>query len=231
MQYVTYFRQSTLKQQTSGLGVEAQKAAVSVFLKVEDAVVGSFTETELGKLNARPQLQAALRLCRQRKATLLIAKLDRLSRNVAFLATLLEGDVPMIACDNPNATRFTLHILAAVAEHEGAMISQRTRAALLAAKARGVCLGRLRYDEQRDVRRGATTLLYVCEPSGGPGQRYGKSVAGWLHRWCPGWLQLAEWWVGLRCRDRFWGVQLERPESRKFDLFDRRDTLYDDYID
>jgi DNA invertase Pin-like site-specific DNA recombinase len=95
-------------------------------------------------VSGRPQLQAALRLCRQRKATLLIAKLDRLSRNVAFLATLLEGDVQVIACDNPAATKFTLHILAAVAEHEAEMISQRTKAALAAAKARGTVLGGFR---------------------------------------------------------------------------------------
>ena len=114
---------------------------------------GSFTETESGKLNARPQLAAALRLCRQRKATLLIAKLDRLSRNVAFLAALLEGDVQVIACDNPAATKFTLHILAAVAEHEAEMISQRTKAALAAAKVRGTVLGGLKGVAMRaDVR-------------------------------------------------------------------------------
>jgi DNA invertase Pin-like site-specific DNA recombinase len=139
--YVTYFRVSTAKQGASGLGIEAQKEAVARFLKPGDVIAGSFTETESGKLNTRPQLAAALRLCRQRKATLLIAKLDRLSRNVAFLAALLEGDVQVIACDNPAATKFTLHILAAVAEHEAEMISQRTKAALAAAKARGVVLG------------------------------------------------------------------------------------------
>jgi DNA invertase Pin-like site-specific DNA recombinase len=142
--FVTYFRVSTGAQARSGLGIEAQKDAVARFLKPDDVTVGSFTETESGKLNARPQLAAALRLCRQRRCTLLIAKLDRLSRNVAFLAALLEGDVQVIACDNPAATKFTLHILAAVAEHEAEMISVRTKAALAAAKARGTVLGGFR---------------------------------------------------------------------------------------
>jgi DNA invertase Pin-like site-specific DNA recombinase len=139
--YIAYYRCSTKSQSVSGLGIEAQQEAVKRHLKVGDTIVASFTETESGRNNARPQLQAALRLCRHRRGVLLIAKLDRLSRNVAFLATLLEGDVQVIACDNPTAERFTLHILAAVAEHEAKMISHRTKAALQAAKARGVVLG------------------------------------------------------------------------------------------
>jgi DNA invertase Pin-like site-specific DNA recombinase len=123
------------------LGIEAQKAAVAAFLRSDDAVVGEFTETESGKLNNRPQLQVALQFCRQRKATLLIARLDRLARRVSFLSALMDSDVQFVAVDNPNATRFTLHILAAVAEHEADMISKRTVAALAAAKARGVALG------------------------------------------------------------------------------------------
>jgi DNA invertase Pin-like site-specific DNA recombinase len=142
--YVTYFRVSTAKQGASGLGIEAQKEAVARFLKPDDVIVGSFTETESGKLNARLQLAAALRLCRQRKAVLCIAKLDRLSRNLAFLTALLEGDVAVVACDNPTASKFTLQILSCVAEHEAEMISQRTKAALAAAKARGTVLGGFR---------------------------------------------------------------------------------------
>jgi DNA invertase Pin-like site-specific DNA recombinase len=95
-----------------------------------------------GRRNDRPELQKALAACRKHKARLVIAKLDRLSRNVAFIATLMDAGVEFLACDNPHATRLTLHILAAVAEHEREMISARTKAALQAAKARGVRLGR-----------------------------------------------------------------------------------------
>ena len=139
--YVTYYRVSTKSQGQSGLGLSAQQEGVKQLLREDDRIVASFTEVESGRNCQRPQLAAALAECRRRRATLLIAKLDRLSRNVAFLAKLLEGDVAIVAADNPNATKFTLHILAAVAEHEAAMISQRTRAALHAAKARGIALG------------------------------------------------------------------------------------------
>jgi DNA invertase Pin-like site-specific DNA recombinase len=104
-------------------------------------LLSEFTEVESGKRSDRPQLAAALRQCKVTGATLVIAKLDRLSRNMAFLAALMDGSVEFVACDNPTASRFTLHILAAVAEHEAAMISQRTRAALQAARERGVKLG------------------------------------------------------------------------------------------
>lgn len=139
--FIAYLRVSTQKQGQSGLGLEAQQEAVARFLAPGDAVLSTFTEVESGRNCQRPQLHAALAEARRRKGTLLIAKLDRLSRNVAFLATLLEGDVPIVACDNPHAERFTLHILAAVAEHEARMISLRTKAALRAARARGVPLG------------------------------------------------------------------------------------------
>ena len=101
-----------------------------------------FVEVESGKRNSRPELQKALSACRRHKARLIIAKLDRLSRNVAFIATMMDAGVEFVACDNPHATRLTLHILAAVAEHEREMIAARTKAALQAAKARGVRLGR-----------------------------------------------------------------------------------------
>jgi DNA invertase Pin-like site-specific DNA recombinase len=109
-------------------------------------LLGEFTEVETGKgrnaLSRRPQLKAALETCRKQKATLLIAKLDRLARNVHFVSGLMESGVEFVAVDMPMANRLTVHILAAVAEHEWEMISQRTTAALAAAKARGVELGR-----------------------------------------------------------------------------------------
>jgi DNA invertase Pin-like site-specific DNA recombinase len=139
--YVVYRRVSTSRQGESGLGLAAQEAAVSAFLQAGDAVLSTFTEVESGRNCQRPQLHAALAEARRRKAVLLIAKLDRLSRNVAFLATLLEGDVPIVAADNPHATKFTLHILAACAQHEAELCSIRTKAALQAAKSRGTVLG------------------------------------------------------------------------------------------
>jgi len=99
-------------------------------------------EVETGKRNDRPELQKALAACRKQKGRLVIAKLDRLSRNVAFIAAMMDSGVEFVACDNPHATRLTLHILAAVAEHEREMIASRTKAALQAAKVRGVRLGR-----------------------------------------------------------------------------------------
>jgi DNA invertase Pin-like site-specific DNA recombinase len=103
---------------------------------------GEFTEVETGKRADRPELQKALALCRRRKHKLAIAKLDRLSRNVAFIAALMDSRAEFVAVDNPHATKLTIHILAAVAEHEREMIGARTKAALQAAKARGVRLGR-----------------------------------------------------------------------------------------
>jgi len=123
-------------------------------------IVAEFQEIESGKKNDRPQIAAALAACRLRRATLVIAKLDRLARNVPFISSLMESGVDFVACDNPHATRLTIHILAAVAEHEREMISQRTIAALAAAKARGVKLGnpRLTPGDTRRARRARTAI-------------------------------------------------------------------------
>ena len=143
--FVAYYRVSTDRQGQSGLGLDAQRAAVASFLAGR-ALVAEFTEIESGRKNDRPQLAAALEQCRQTRAVLVIAKLDRLARNVAFISRLLESGVEIRCCDMPDANRLTLHILAAVAEHEREMISARTAAALAAAKARGVRLGNPRPD-------------------------------------------------------------------------------------
>ena len=140
--FIAYFRVSTDRQGKSGLGLAAQREAVMSYLDGGRwALVDEFTEIESGKRNDRPELERALALCRKRKARLVIAKLDRLSRNLAFIAALMDSSVEFVAVDNPHATRLTLHILAAVAEHEREMIAQRTKAALQAAKARGIRLG------------------------------------------------------------------------------------------
>jgi len=157
--YVAYYRVSTAKQGASGLGLEAQMESVRRFVKEKGTVysgpgiVASYTEVESGRNCARSQLAAALAECRRRKATLLIAKLDRLSRNVAFLATLLEGDVAIIAVDMPNADRTFLQMMAVMAEHEARICSERTKSALKAAKARGVVLGGFRGRHLTDAER------------------------------------------------------------------------------
>jgi DNA invertase Pin-like site-specific DNA recombinase len=142
-QFVAYIRVSTEKQGKSGLGCEAQEAAVMAWLNGGRwELLAKFVEEESGKRHDnRPQLQAALELCRRRKATLVIAKLDRLTRNAAFLGNLLESGVKFVAVDNANATPLTIRILAAVAQEEREQISMRTKAALAAKKARGGRLG------------------------------------------------------------------------------------------
>jgi DNA invertase Pin-like site-specific DNA recombinase len=140
--WVAYYRVSTDKQGRSGLGLEAQQAAVAAYLAgTGGMLVEAFTEVESGGKADRPQLGKALDLCRRKRLPLLIAKLDRLARSVAIISNLMESHVEFRACDMPDASRFTLHILAAVAEHERHMASERTKAALGAAKARGVVLG------------------------------------------------------------------------------------------
>ena len=144
--FVAYFRVSTAQQGQSGLGLEAQREAVMRYLSTGGwPPLAEFTEVETGKgsnaLDRRPQLQAALAFARKHKATLIIAKLDRLARNVHFVSGLMETGVPFVAADRPDADRFLIHLEAALAEREAKMVSDRTKAALAAAKARGQVLG------------------------------------------------------------------------------------------
>ena len=142
MPLVAYTRVSTGRQQASGLGLEAQQEAIDQYARrTGETILATFTETESGTVRERPQLIAALDLCRRNKAVLLIARLDRLSRSLAFIAQLLEAGVDVRAADVPEANRLTLQLLAVFAEHERAMISERTKLALAAAKARGTKLG------------------------------------------------------------------------------------------
>jgi DNA invertase Pin-like site-specific DNA recombinase len=140
--FVAYFRVSTDRQGKSGLGLDAQREAVTSFLNGGRwTLIAEFTEVESGKRADRPELAKALAACKKQKAKLVIAKLDRLSRNLAFIATLMESGVEFIAADMPHANKMTLQVLAVFAEHERDMISARTKAALAAAKARGQQLG------------------------------------------------------------------------------------------
>jgi len=139
---VAYYRVSTEKQGKSGLGLEAQRAAVQDFARRTGAtIVKEYTEVESGRKADRPELKKALAHARRSQAIMCVAKLDRLSRNVCFLSTLMDSSVDFVACDNPNANRLTVHILVAVAEDEARRISERTRAALAAYIARGGRLG------------------------------------------------------------------------------------------
>ena len=140
--FIAYYRVSSATQGRSGLGLEAQKAAVAAFLNGGSwSLLGEFTEVESGAKNDRPELAKALRICRLKGASLVIAKLDRLSRDAHFLLGLAKAGVDFVAADMPNANRLTAGIMAMVADEERQMISARTKAALTAAKARGVVLG------------------------------------------------------------------------------------------
>lgn len=156
---VAYYRVSTKRQGESGLGLDGQTTAVTAYAaSVAGAIVATYREVESGKNNDRPQLAKAIAHAKRIKGRLVIAKLDRLARNVAFVANLMESGVDFACCDNPHANRLTIHILAAVAEDEARRISERTKAALAAAKARGTLLGSARpghWDGRESVRLAA----------------------------------------------------------------------------
>jgi DNA invertase Pin-like site-specific DNA recombinase len=139
---ITYYRVSTGRQAASGLGIDAQIKAVKDFATANNyALEDEYIEIESGKNNHRPVLEKALLQCKRRQATLLVAKLDRMSRSVTFIASMMESGVEFKAVDVPSGEKFIMHIMAAVAEHERDQISRRTALALQAAKARGVVLG------------------------------------------------------------------------------------------
>jgi DNA invertase Pin-like site-specific DNA recombinase len=156
--FIAYYRVSTDKQGRTGLGMDAQREAVSRFLASSGDLISEFVEVESGRKSDRPELTAAIAECRRHRAVLVIAKLDRLARNVHFISGLMNSDVEFVAVDMPSANRLTIHILAAVAEHEREMISQRTKAALAQAKARGTKLGNPRAAEAAVIARAAKKL-------------------------------------------------------------------------
>lgn len=171
--FAAYIRVSTQKQGRSGLGLEAQRSAVHGYLAaVQGSLLGEFVEIETGKgsnaLDRRPQLRAALAMCKKEGATLLIAKLDRLARNVHFVSGLIESAVDFVAADMPQANKVMIQMHAVMAEWERDQISARTTAALAAAKARGVRLGRA----------GALNLRPVNEARQGAANAFAGNLAG-----------------------------------------------------
>lgn len=141
MNYVAYYRVSTKKQGQSGLGLESQRELVKRFLKPEDTLLQEYIEVESGKRNDRLQLEAAIAFAKQHQAQLLIAKLDRLSRNAGFIFKLRDSHVNFLAVDMPDANTLTIGIFAVLAQHERELISSRTKAALQQKKIQGFTLG------------------------------------------------------------------------------------------
>jgi DNA invertase Pin-like site-specific DNA recombinase len=157
--FLAYYRVSTAKQGRSGLGLDAQREAVRAFLNGGNwTLLAEHTEVESGKLDSRPELAKALQACRLTGATLVIAKLDRLSRDAAFLLNLEKAGVEFVAADMPNANRLTVRLMAVIAQEEREMISARTKAALDAAKAKGKRLG-----GRRDTLRDGTPNLHMVD--------------------------------------------------------------------
>ena len=142
MKYIAYYRVSTSKQQRSGLGLAAQKETITNFLQTDDELIGEFVETVSGRQDDRVQLAEAIKTARRCSAKLVIAKLDRFSRRVSFIARMMESDVGIVVADMPTASEFQLHIFAALAQEERRLISARTKAALAEAKRKGVRLGK-----------------------------------------------------------------------------------------
>lgn len=141
MKYISYYRVSTKKQEKSGLGLDAQKTAVKNFLDKESILITEYQEAESGKDNERPQLIRAIEHCKSTGAVLLIAKLDRLSRNAAFILTLRDSKIEFVCADMPTANSVTIGIMAILAQDERERISHRTKVALAELKGRGINLG------------------------------------------------------------------------------------------
>jgi DNA invertase Pin-like site-specific DNA recombinase len=185
--YVSYLRVSTQRQGLSGLGIDAQRATVEQYVARSGGVLlQEFVEVESGSSRTRPILEQSISLCRATTAVLLIAKLDRLARNVAFVSSLMESGVEFVATDAPYANRLMIHILAAFAEHERDLISERTRSALAAARERGVKLGSngsiLAAERKCEAMQFAETLRSTVEAARSGGARTLRSIAAALNR-------------------------------------------------
>ncbi len=142
MKYVAYYRVSTAKQGKSGLGLEAQKETVRVFVEKEGKLIGEYVEIQSGRKDNREELWKAIKVAKEHKAKIVIARLDRFSRKVSFISGIMDQGVSLVVAEMPHASEFQLHIFAALAQEERRLISERTKAALAQAKKRGVRLGK-----------------------------------------------------------------------------------------
>ncbi|RLQ22016.1 recombinase family protein [Seongchinamella sediminis] len=140
--YVVYYRVSTQKQERSGLGLESQRSMIERFLQSDDVVLGEFTEVQSGKKDNREELWKCINLVKKTKSKLLIPRLDRFSRKVSFISGILDTGIEIVVSDNPNVSRFHLHLLSCFCEEERRLISERTRLSLQEAKAKGTILGK-----------------------------------------------------------------------------------------
>ena len=182
--YVAYFRVSTATQGRSGLGLAAQQTKIREFLGPEDELIAEFVEVQSGKLDTRTELWKAIHHAKKHSAKMLIAKLDRFSRRVSFIAGIMEQGIGLVVAEMPHATDFQLHIFAALAQEERRLISERTRNALAEAKRRGVQLGRngasLALQNKADALDFARTLEPTIRPLWNDGQSY-SAIARYLN--------------------------------------------------
>lgn len=177
--FIAYFRVSTSRQGQSGLGLEAQKNAVLSFLN-NKPLLAEFTDVETGKNDFRPELLKAIELAKQTNSTLVIAKLDRLSRNLTFISTLMDTKVKFICCDMPDANELTISIFGALAQWERQRIADRTRSALQALKARGVKLGTPSNFTDKVKEMGPAKLKQIA--SSNPNNQKAGKVINLLHK-------------------------------------------------
>lgn len=166
--YVAYYRVSTTSQGRSGLGLAAQKSKVQEYLSAEDRLIGEFVEVQSGKSDDRTELWKAIKVAKKHSAKIIIAKLDRFSRKVSFIAGIMEQGISLVVAEMPHATDFQLHIFAALAQEERRLISERTRAALAEAKKRGVILGANGRVLAERNRQRASEIARQMEPVIGP---------------------------------------------------------------
>jgi len=174
--YVAYYRVSTASQGRSGLGLAAQETKIAQFLSPDDELLASFIEVESGKSDTRIELWKAIAFAKKHQAKILIAKLDRFSRKVSFIASIMEQGIQLVVAEMPNASDFQLHIFAALAQEERRMISERTRNALAEAKKRGVKLGTngklLAIQRKLEASERADRLRHIVQPLLEQGRSY-----------------------------------------------------------
>lgn len=182
--YVAYFRVSTATQGRSGLGLAAQQTKIREFLNSEDELIAEFVEVQSGKLDTRTELWKAIHHAKKHSAKMLIAKLDRFSRRVSFIAGIMEQGICLVVAEMPHATDFQLHIFAALAQEERRLISERTKSALAEAKRRGVQLGQNGASLARQNKADALDFARILEPTIRPiwndGQSY-SAIARYLN--------------------------------------------------